>query len=69
METVRDFVGNAIKAGDQLIYPFRRKSELGLNQMTVTQVLPDKITGYNTNGRTVHTGNLHLCIVAVRRVG
>jgi hypothetical protein len=48
-----DFLGRTIEAGHVVVYPVRRKSDLRLHKLTVTEVSSDHIVGYSS-----HTGNL-----------
>ena len=49
MNPATDYMGREIKAGDTLVYPVRRGSNMWLNRILVTQVLPDAVTGHNTD--------------------
>jgi hypothetical protein len=55
-DKIVDFLGREIKAGCTIVYPVRRASSMWLSQMSVQQVTPKAITGYNPEGRrvTVH---------------
>jgi len=64
MHKVQDMLGNEIVAGQTVVYPVRRKSELTLKRMKVTQVQQGQITGYSPTGRITHITNLHTVAVA-----
>ena len=59
----RDFIGRAIAAGNTVVYPVRRGSNMWLNKLAVTQVADDHITGFNGDGRRITVKNLNNCVV------
>ena len=59
----RDFLGRAIAAGNTVVYPVRRGSNMWLNRLAVTQVDDDHITGFNSDGRRITVKNLKNCVV------
>ncbi len=59
----RDFIGRAIVAGNTVVYPVRRGSDMWLNRLNVTQVAEDHITGFNKDGRRITVKNLANCVV------
>ncbi len=58
-----DFLGREIRPGDLIVYPWRRGSAMGLNKLSVTQVMPDSIGGYSNLGRPVKITNLKYVVV------
>ena len=64
MKAPLDFLGNPIKAGDTVVYPVRRGSDMWLNKLSVQQVTDDGISGYNATGRKVNVSKLSNVVVA-----
>ena len=62
---VTDCVGREIKPGCSILYPVRRRSEMNLKRMKVQQVIPDNVSGFNTDGRRVYVHNLQNTVVIV----
>lgn len=66
-QTIVDFLGNTIRAGDTLVYPVRRKSQLYMNKIRVAELVQLRegfaVTGYNDEGRRVTVRNLHNTVV------
>lgn len=60
---VVDFMGHEIKPDCVLCYPVRRGSSLWMNKITVTQVRPDQVKGYNPTGRAVTLKNLKNTVI------
>ena len=58
-----DFLGREIRPGDLIVYPWRRKSAMGLNKMTAMQVTPEYIGGYSNLGHSVKVRNLKNIVV------
>jgi hypothetical protein len=63
MNAPTDFVGRTIKAGDTVVYPWRRGSSMGMNKLSVTQVTDTSIKGYSPAGRLVTVSNLKNVVV------
>jgi len=63
MNPAVDFLGRTIKAGDTVVYPVRRKSEMWLTKLKVTQVLDDSIIGFNHLGKRITVHNLKNVVV------
>jgi len=63
MKNPTDFLGREIGPGDLIVYPWRRKSAMGLNRMSVTRVTPDSVGGYSNTGRPVKITNLKNVVV------
>jgi hypothetical protein len=63
MTNLIDFVGRAIRAGDLIVYPWRRGSQMGLNKMNVTQVTDTSVGGYSNTGRPVTIRNVKNVVV------
>ena len=61
-----DFLGREIRPGDLIVYPWRRKSAMGLNKMNVIRVTPDSVGGYSNTGRPVTITNLKNVVVVER---
>ena len=66
MTNLIDFVGRAIRAGDLIVYPWRRGSQMGLNKMNVTQVTDTSVGGYSNTGRPIKVTNLKNVVVVER---
>lgn len=66
MKPPTDFLGREIRPGDLIVYPWRRKSAMGLNKLTAMQVTPDYIGGYSNRGRPVKITNLKNTVVVER---
>lgn len=66
MKAPTDFLGREIRPGDLIVYPWRRKSAMGLNRMNVTQVTADSVGGYSHTGRPVKITNLKNTVVVER---
>jgi hypothetical protein len=66
MTKLIDFLGRAIRVGDLIVYPWRRKSAMGLNKMNVTQVTDTSVGGYSNLGRPVKITNLKNVVVVER---
>jgi hypothetical protein len=63
MTKLIDFLGRVIRVGDLIVYPWRRKSAMGLNKMNVTQVTDTSVGGYSNLGRPVKITNLKNVVV------
>ena len=66
MTKLIDFLGRVIRVGDLIVYPWRRKSAMGLNKMNVTQVTDTSVGGYSNLGRPVTITNLKNVVVVER---
>ena len=66
MTKLIDFLGRVIRAGDLIVYPWRRSSAMGLNKMNVTQVTDTSVGGYSNLGRPVKITNLKNVVVVER---
>jgi len=66
MKTPTDFLGREIRPGDWIVYPWRRKSAMGLNKMSVTQVTDSSVNGFSKRGRRVKITNLRNVVVVER---
>ena len=66
MKTPTDFLGREIRIGDLIVYPWRRKSAMGLNKMNVTQVTATSVGGYSNTGRSIKVTNLKNVVVVER---
>ena len=66
MKTPTDFLGREIRPGDLIVYPWRRKSAMGLNKMRVTEVTGTSVGGYSNTGRPVKVTNLKNTVVVER---
>jgi hypothetical protein len=66
MTKLIDFLGRVIRVGDLIVYPWRRKSAMGLNKMNVTQVMDTSVGGYSNLGRPVKITNLKNVVVVER---
>ena len=66
MKTPTDFLGREIRPGDWIVYPWRRKSSMGLNKMSVTQASDNSVNGFSKLGRTVKITNLRNVVVVER---
>jgi hypothetical protein len=66
MTKLIDFLGRVIRVGDLIVYPWRRKSAMGLNKMNVTQVTDTSVGGYSNLGRPVKITNLKNIVVVER---
>jgi hypothetical protein len=66
MKTPTDFLGREIRPGDLIVYPWRRKSAMGLNKMTAVQVTPEYVGGYSGLGNPVKVRNLKNIVVVER---
>ena len=66
MTKLIDFLGRVIRVGDLIVYPWRRKSAMGLNKMNVTQVTDTSVGGYSNTGRPVKVTNLRNVVVVER---
>ena len=66
MTKLIDFLGRVIRVGDLIVYPWRRKSAIGLNKMNVTQVTDTSVGGYSNLGRPVKITNLKNVVVVER---
>lgn len=64
-----DFLGRPIVAGDLVVYPVRRKSEMWMNKLRVDSVRNTPrgktISGTNDAGRRIIVRNLANCTVIV----
>jgi len=58
-----DFVGRVIRAGDTVVYCWRRGSSMGMKTLSVTQVDAVGITGYSHTGRRIVVQNLKNVVV------
>ena len=63
MTQVVDFLGKPIKAGDTIIYPWRRGSAMGLQTLLVEQVTSESIGGHSHLGRRINLTNLKNVVV------
>jgi len=63
MNTPTDFLGRTIRAGDAIVYPWRRGSRMGMNKLSVTQVTDEAVSGYSPSGRLVKVTNLKNVVV------
>ena len=63
MTKLIDFLGRVIRVGDLIVYPWRRKSAMGLNKMNVTQVTDASVGGYSNLGRPVKITNVKNVVV------
>ena len=61
-----DYVGREIRRGDLIVYPWRRKSAMGLNKLCVEEVTPDYVGGHSSLGRPVTIRNLKNVVVVER---
>lgn len=61
-----DYMGREIRPGDFVVYPWRRGSQMGLNQLNVQLVTPESISGYSNTGRPVKVTNLKNVVVVER---
>lgn len=68
--SVVDFLGKAIKLGDTIVYPVRRRSVMSLKKATVceepnneTYILMKGLMCLNENGRRVVLRNPERCVV------
>ena len=52
MTIFHDFLGNAVKVGDKIVYPGRQGSHMWLNEGVVTKLNETKLT--LKNGHTIH---------------
>jgi len=66
MKNLTDFLGREIRPGDLIVYPWRRRSAMGLNRMSVTRVMPDSVGGFSGTGRPVTITNLKNVVVVER---
>ncbi len=66
MKNPADFLGREIRPGDLIVYPWRRKSAMGLNKMSVTEVTDTSVGGYSNTGRPVKVTNLKNTVVVER---
>ncbi len=66
MSKLIDFLGRVIRAGDLIVYPWRRGSQMGLNKMSVTQVTDTGVGGYSNLGRPVKITNVKNVVVVER---
>ena len=66
MTKLIDFLGRVIRVGDLIVYPWRRKSAMGLNKMNVTQMTDTSVGGYSNLGRPVKITNLKNVVVVER---
>lgn len=58
-----DFMGREIKAGDTVVYPVRRGSQMWLNRMKVTLAERDFIKGLSPTGIWVTVKNLKNVVI------
>lgn len=63
---VTDFAGNEIKAGQTVVYPVRRGSQMWLSEITVNKVEAENILGVNKEGRRVTVKNLKNVVIINR---
>jgi hypothetical protein len=64
-----DFLGQPIRAGDTVVYPWRRGSAMGLSKMVVTQSNEDGIQGFNSLGRRIRLTNLKNVVIVSDKQG
>jgi len=68
MNPVVDFLGRKIVAGNLVLYPVRRGSNMWLNKLQVTQVIPGPkptVSGFGSTGRRVTLHNIANLVVVV----
>ena len=53
MDLPTDFLGRTIRAGDTVVYPWRRGSTMGLDKLTLSQVADECVSGYDHLGHRV----------------
>jgi hypothetical protein len=58
-----DFLGQTIEAGQVVVYPVRRGSDLRLHKLTVAHVWDDHIAGYSPNGQFLSIKNLQNVVI------
>ena len=58
-----DFLGRRLEAGHVVVYPVRRKSDLWLNKLTVSQVWDDHLVGYSAAGKLLSIKNLQNVVI------
>jgi hypothetical protein len=58
-----DFLGREIRPGDLIVYPWRRKSAMGLKRLVVMQVTAEYVGGYGRLGNPVKLTNLKNVVV------
>ena len=58
-----DFTGRTIEAGHIVVYPVRRKSDLRLHKLSVTEVWDDHIVGYSPAGQLLSIKNLQNVVI------
>ena len=63
MEPILDFLGKPIKAGDIIVYPCRRGSNVWLSRLVVAHVDRDGIGGHNSARRRINLTNLANVVV------
>ncbi len=65
--TAFDFLGKRIKAGDTIVYPVRRKSQMWLKKLAVKAVRETtngvRVSGTNDSGNPVSIQNIQNCII------
>lgn len=61
-----DFLGREIRRGDLIVYPWRRKSAMGLTKLCVEEVTPKYVGGHSNLGRRVTVRNLKNVVVVER---
>lgn len=66
MNTPTDFLGREIRPGDLIVYPWRRKSAMGLNKIGVNHVTDSSVGGFSKLGRPVKITNLRNVVVVER---
>lgn len=67
MNLPTDFLGRTIRAGDVVVYPWRRGSTMGLNKLILSQVTDESVSGYNHFGHRVIIKNLKNVVVVTPR--
>lgn len=72
MNQAQDFMGREITVGCTLVYPWRRGSDMGMNELRVQQIVDRdpkkvKVAGYNKDGRRITIGNLNNTVVVSPR--
>ncbi len=68
---VLDFMGREITAGATVVYPVRRGSQMWMQELGVTQVVPGSdptVKGFNSSGRTITLHNVKNVTVVQPRV-
>ena len=68
--TALDYLGNTISAGDIIVYPVRRKSEMWMKKLLVDAVRDTtngvRVSGRNEGGNPVSIQNIQNCVVVTK---